>query len=301
MTDREQAGLRGPVRICDIEQDYVQPDHHWVLRTSTEFSPAGNLLEQRHWNPDGSEWSLICRYDDRGRISQKEHHRSDAKQVFSYHYDALGRLERVTTRSETGAERVCESYQYDVAGRKTATVYPDPALRGKAGVSISSDLVFEISHEASSIVTIFNERDRPVRRVFYDPNGMVDRRIVMRYDTAGRLIEEGEREADGSVREDLRHVYRYDAEGRIVEKTMCLYAFGTHRKTLVYNEQGDIVEEGHQRTAGIVDHDGDRGWTTRYRYRYDDRGNWIERAAETVLPTGNPRVSPIERRRLSYY
>lgn len=302
MTDREQAGLRGAVKTCVSERDYAYPDHHWVMHTTNTFSAEGNLLEKRHRNPDGSQWSTICRYDDQGRLSQKEDLPEDleaAKQVFSYQYDALGRLERVAARSERGTERVCESYRYDRAGRKTMTVYPDPGLRGKC-IGIDLELTLEISAEASSIMTIFDDRDRPVKRVFYDPNGMVDRRILMRYDAAGRLLEEGECEADGSIREDLRHVYRYDSEGRLIEKSMHKYAFGTHRKTFLYNEQGDIIEERRQRTPGIIE-GGDQDWTLRYRYQYDDRGNWIERITETVLSGGDPRVSMIERRRVEYY
>jgi YD repeat-containing protein len=271
------------------------------MRTTTTFSEGGDLLEQRHLNPDGSQWSISCRYDLEGRILQKEQQGPDAVQVFSFHYDALGRLERVTARPETGTERVCESYQYDLAGQKTVTVYPDPVLRGRTDVGVDIEAAFEISIEASSILTIFDERDRPVKRVFYDPNGTVDRRILMRYDAAGRLVEEGEREADGNIREDLRNSYRYDAAGRLTEKTIYRYAFGTHRKTFAYNDQGDLVEERHHRTADIDDQGCDQDWTTEYRYQYDDRGNWIEKVAETVLPSGEPGVSTVERRHLNYY
>ncbi len=300
MTDREQAGLRGPVKACAVEADYVYPDRRRAMHTITTFSTVGDLLEQRHRNPDGSEWSIVCSYDNLGRISQKERQSPEAKQVFSYRYDALGRLERVVERTD-GTDRVCESYHYDLTGNKTATVYPDPTLRDKGNIGVDVEAAFEISVEASSILTIFDEQGRPVKRVFYDPNGTVERRILIRYDAAGHLVEEGEREADGSIREDLRHVYRYDAEGRLIEKIMYLYAFGTHRKMFVYNQHGDVVEEGHQRTAGIVDPGGGGDWNVRYRYRYDSRGNWIERVAETVLPTGEQRMSMVERRRIDYY
>lgn len=106
MTDRAQAGLRGPVRMCAIERDYVYPDHHWVLHTDSTFSEDGNLLEQHHRNPDGSTWSTLCRYDDEGRILQKEHRPEGGaeqplvEQALSYHYDASGRLERVVARTK---------------------------------------------------------------------------------------------------------------------------------------------------------------------------------------------------------
>jgi hypothetical protein len=269
------------------------------MHTSMTFSAGGNLLERRHRNPDGSESSVVCRYDDHGRLSQKQHQDPKASQLFSYHYDALGRLERVVARSATGADRVCESYQYAAAGRKTCTVYPDPVPPGNIGVDMEA--AFDISVEASSILTIFDERDRPVKRVFYGPNDVVERRVLMRYDTGGRLVEKGECEAEGIIREDLRHLYRYDVEGRLVEKTMYYYGLWTYWKTFVYNDQGDVVEERHRRTGGMVEEGGDQDWKTLSRYQYDDRGNWVERVAETVLRTGDRTLSMIERRSLNYY
>jgi len=132
------------------------------------------------------------------------------------------------------------------------------------------EAAFDISVEASSILTIFDERDRPVKRVFYGPNDVIERRVLMRYDTGGRLVEKGECEAEGIIREDLRHLYRYDVEGRLVEKTMYYYGLWTYWKTFVYNDQGDVVEERHRRTGGVVEEGGDQGWKTLSRYQYDD-------------------------------
>jgi hypothetical protein len=301
VTDRQQAGLHGLVRMCAVEREYLYPDHRWVMQTSSTFSERGNLLEQHHQNPDGSEWSILWRYDHHERLLEKEQRGPSAVEVFSYSYDAAGRLEHVAVRPEAGVERICESYRYDSAGQKMATVYPDPALRG-ANVGVEMESAFQISVEASSILTIFDEQDRPLKRVFYDPNGMVERRTLMRYDDAGRLAEEGEREADGSIRQDFRHVHRYDSEGRLMEKLIYHYAFGTHRKMFVYNEQGDTIEEEHHRTAGLIEHDGCvHDWNITYRYQYDDRGNWIERVTLTILPGVEPNVSMVERRMLNYY
>lgn len=298
VTDKEKSGLRGPVRACELERDYVYPDHHWVMRTTTSFSEDGSLLNMRHTNPDGSQWSVVCRYDDHGRLLQKEQPCSEGTQLLSYRYDASGRLERVVARSTTtGAERVCESYEYDGTGRKRATVYPDPALRGKMSVSVEA--VFKMSPEASAIRTAFGPEERPVEREFYDLNGRVERRILMQYDSAGRLVVEGEAEGGNTIREDLRQVYRYDAEGRLIERTMYYYGLFTELTTFSYNDLGDIIEERHQHTEAST-LSGDQDWKIQSRYQYDDRENWIERVAETVLQTGDRRLSMIERRRMDY-
>jgi hypothetical protein len=216
-----------------------------------------------------------------------------------YHYDSFGRLERVVARSATGTDRVYELYQYGETGRKTVTVYPDPALRGKLHTTVET--AFETSADASSIVTHFDHQDRPWKRLFYDLNGRVERRILMRYDAAGRLVEDGEAEAEGIIREDLRRLYGYDAEGRLIEKTMYYYGLWMYRTTFGHNDQGDIIEERHQHTGGIIEESGERDWKTQSRYQYDHRGNWIERVTENVLGTGDRRLSMIERRRIDYY
>ena len=142
MTDRDQAELRGPVKMCAVEREYIYPDRPWVMHTSSTFSEDGDLVEQHHQNPDGTEWSIVCHCDDRGRVSHKEHREPNAVKVLSYHYDAEGRLERVSARLDTGAEWVCESYRYDQAGGKMATIYPDPALRDRMDVGVDIEAAF---------------------------------------------------------------------------------------------------------------------------------------------------------------
>src|SRR5664279_1499011 len=147
-------------------QFWRAPKRQWVMHTSTIFSPGGNLLEQRHRNPDGSHWSMECRYDDGGRLSQKDEANIQGTPLWLYyHYDSFGRLERVVARSATGTDRVYELYQYDETGRKTVTVYPDPALRGKLHTTVET--ASETSADASSIVTHFDHQDRPCKRLFY--------------------------------------------------------------------------------------------------------------------------------------
>lgn len=299
MTDREKSGLRGPVRLCETERDYVYPDRRWRTHTTTTYSPAGLLLEERHRNPDGSQWSIVCRYDESGRILERAEPRLAGPQLLLYRYDLAGRLERVVARSADDGERLCEEYRYDAAGRRTATAYPDPALRDKVHVSL--ECAFETSTDAASIVTLFDDRDRPVERVFYEPNGFVGHRILMHYDAAGRLIEQGESEGGGIIRDDLRHLYLYDPDGRLVEKTMYHYGLWTIHQEFAYNEHGDTVEERQRQTGGISGEEPDRSWQNESSYRYDDRGNWVERTTHVVLQTGERNLQLVEQRRIEYY
>ena len=292
MTDRENAQLRGQVRKYVLKQEHRYPGGH---RVDSTFSPEGHLLEKRQRNADGSEWSVICRYDDSGRIVERQQH-GKPSELISYRYDSLGRLLSVTARSAYGDEHVRESYQYDAAGRKTRIVHPPPIPAG-ANVGIAIDCMFEFSPEASSIVTLFDEQDRPSMRIFYDPNNNADRVVLLRHDAHGRLVEEGEREPDGTIARDRNRIYIYDDNGQPIEITTH-HSLGTFRKTFAYNEHGDLSRERQEHRL-IVDDTED--WTSHYLYQYDDRGNWTERTTEVETSDGARRVNLIERRQLDYY
>jgi hypothetical protein len=296
LTDREEAGLRGRVKNCIGEIESVYPDRQRAVRTQHTFSAQGNLLEQRHQNPDGSYWSIVCRYDERGRMVAKE----QPKQRFSYLYDSLGRLERVLSNTDQGGERVIESVQYAPDGTKTSTSYPPPlsdTQRRSTGVMLHASL------DAVAIMTSFDSSDRPIRKVLYDADDRVIRRVAFRYAEDGLLLEEGEL-IGGSIREDFRNVYRYDDLGRRIEVAQRWGDFGGLRLTLSYNGSGDIVEKIIEQHTGILREDDDTGshsWTERFTHHYDDLGNWIKRTTETISQAGEVRRSMIEQRELTYY
>ncbi len=67
VSDREKAGLRGPVRKC-IEESNL-PDGS-KYSTASEYSPDGSLLTTRMGNPDGSEWITSRTYHAEGRLAK---------------------------------------------------------------------------------------------------------------------------------------------------------------------------------------------------------------------------------------
>jgi YD repeat-containing protein len=300
VTDLEQAELRGHVKTCRTERDYVHPDRHWVMETYDTFSPQGQLVERRHRNPDGSSWSIVCRYDDQGRIREKE----QDNQRLSYLYDSLGRLERVMSHSDQLRERLCESIQYAADGTIIKTSYQAPLddeQRKTRSIAVSSML--HASLEAVVIMTVLDAADQPIRRVFYDAEDRVIRRVAFRYDQRGLLLEEGE-VVGGAIREDLRNVYRYDAMGQRIETVQRWGdGLGGARLTFTYNDHGDVAQKIIEQDAGLQWEDGETGsqsWTEKFTYQYDDHGNWIQRSMQTIVE-GAERLSVIERRELTYY
>lgn len=306
MTDREEAGLRGLVKMCAVERDYVYPDHHWVMDTGDMFSREGNLLERRHRNPGGSHWSIMCRYDEHGRIRDKEYlgQAPDVEEVLSHQYDALGRLDRVIIRSRTDGERVFESFQYADDGTRTQTSYPTPLDDKKRIITgVMPGSMLHLSVDAIAIMTIFDASGHPARKVLYDADNRVIRRIMFRYNTRGLLLEEGEL-VGGRIREDFRNVYQYDAAGRQIEADMRCGDLGGQRMAFAYNERGDVTEERIEQRSSLSlgeEPAGVQSWAQRFRYQYDELGNWTERVTETVPSNCEASVSMIERRNLAYY
>jgi hypothetical protein len=266
------------------------------------YDPDGNLIEQWHGNPNGMERRQVCRYDRDRKLVEQEYLGTSmtTDRKFSYQYDASGRRERVIATATDGSERVYESYRYNAQGCKTVTIYPGKPPEG-CGVSI--DCLLRWPGDAVAVMTLFDEPGRPTREVFYGENDRVIRRVAFRHDTVGNLLEEGEMEPGGAIREDFRNVYRYDAHGRQIEADIRCYDFGGHIVRTIYNEYGDIAERRLYPREGIVTSRSEqRPWATRYTYRYDDRGNWIERiSANGVLPDGPFTARAEDRRELSYY
>jgi hypothetical protein len=57
VSDRDKAGLRGPVRTVLDEQTFSGADGQQLLTTTTtHYASDGRILEVRTGNPDGSEW-----------------------------------------------------------------------------------------------------------------------------------------------------------------------------------------------------------------------------------------------------
>jgi YD repeat-containing protein len=67
MSDREEAGLRGPVRTCI---DEIIPADGRKYSTTTEYSPDGRLLASSNTNSDGTAWIKTQTYDADGRLTK---------------------------------------------------------------------------------------------------------------------------------------------------------------------------------------------------------------------------------------
>jgi YD repeat-containing protein len=108
------------------------------------------------------------------------------------------------------------------------------------------------------------------------------------------------------------HEYEYDRRGRVSERRTTMAGLSETLHTYSYDDHDNVIEEHHEeasREAGL-DRAGRRvtlnettseSWT-RYEYRYDDYGNWVERIVlRRDPPDSGFRRSSIERRTITYF
>lgn len=94
MSDREKAGLRGPVKTC--VEEIIYPTGKYV--NTTEYSTDGRVLTIRTIQPDGSEWVLTNIYDTNGHLLKTVSGKvGELGAEMRYDYDETGRL--LTDRS----------------------------------------------------------------------------------------------------------------------------------------------------------------------------------------------------------
>ncbi len=116
MSDREKAGLHGPVRTCVEETILADSRKHLTTR---EYSPDGEILTARTTNSDGTEWIITKTYDVDGRLTKTISGNSQEPGLESvYNYDGAGRLVSIANSPHEG-DRV--DFRFDEQGRKTAT------------------------------------------------------------------------------------------------------------------------------------------------------------------------------------
>jgi hypothetical protein len=118
-SDREKAGLRGPVEAVLNEQTFSGADgQQFDMSTTTEYAPDGRILEQRSKNTDGSEWVVSYTYDSDGRLLKTAagNPGSGDRSETAYLYDEARRLVAVKPGG-----KIQTRYQCDDMERKSDT------------------------------------------------------------------------------------------------------------------------------------------------------------------------------------
>jgi YD repeat-containing protein len=269
LSDRDKAGLRGPVKTVVDEQTLTTFEAKTFISTEViEYSPDGRFMERRHDNPDGSQWVTAYTYAADGRLLKVSYGKDGTSpdSETTYQYDEQKRL--LGTKS---GDRNEIRYQYDETGGKTMieSYSQEPLQAGVAYVSHwdGTDLGFG-RLPGGKVVTSYNEKDVAIGAKFYDTQAKLVGHIERQFDAQGRVISEKQiadapellvPEEFGSQlnSEQLKAVggfmaagmhdrgisYSYDAQGRMTQRRRNGGVFGEEVTATTYNEQGDKTLE----------------------------------------------------------
>src|SRR6266513_495679 len=275
MSDREKAGLRGPVRTC--LEEIIYPTGKYL--STTEYSTDGRVLTIRTTQPDGSEWVTTNIYDTNGHLVKTVSGKlGEPGTEMRYDYDETGRLLTTTNITEPGNRT---NFHYDEQGRKTVVQNFDARTLQRAQSSMYSGSPWDAAVGAGigvpvggKVTTIYDDNNQPTEAQIRDAEEHIVSRFVRTYDANGRMVEEkpiwenpillmldkfpDEERAQLSP-EQIKQMnnemgallggkakagtsYTYDAQNRITKMRERNMVF-EKTTTILYNAQGDKAEE----------------------------------------------------------
>ena len=307
---------------------------------TTEYDRDGRILVTRTNSRDGQGWVSNYEYDASGRLLKiASGLAGKAFTETSYSYDQQGRLQNIR---DSARPESLTTFSYDEQGKKTKTETSRPADYQPnamiAGPPFETASRAPNLQGGGTSTTIFDEHDRPTEVQVRHANGELLSRTLRTYDAEGYVIEEKEimenpelgfpledpaetPEESGlsadqrrqALREGIMKLMggperysvsnRYDTRGRLIHTS-----FRMHRQQgeieITYNEQGDR-ESAIGQSSGSDPNTGEPSASyseTRYSYKYDQRGNWIEKVeSQRSSPDGLFQSSSILKRTLAYY
>jgi YD repeat-containing protein len=285
MSDREKAGLRGPVQQCTEER--TTPVFENFPGTSyvsiNKYSPEGKLLQSSTGNSveSAQESSITYTYVSAGRLLKKTTTNSGSPVSESnYQYDQKGRIISIT-----GDPLGASTFEYDDNGRKTRIV----SSPSKPLIPDGTQYIVPMPETEDPYLPMptnghvkisYNEQDRPVEWQVSDVNGNLTNRLIRTYDENGRLTElrytiedlkyllpaevQQELMAEpgaveemlpqltkllGEQRNFMRMTYTYDIVGRLIEQHRYIGHSMDETTKITYNDHSDKLEE-HTFTTG---------------------------------------------------
>jgi hypothetical protein len=190
MTDREKAGLRGPVKTC--VEEIVNPTG--AISLAFEYAADGRLLICRQTNPDGSEWLTTNTYDADGRLTKTVWGKSgDPSTVWLYTYDE-GKA--ATGPTDGNGKVIRTTYRRDEHGRKMAVKTFSPEVLEQYRGGAITDSFWASAEvgvgvpESGCVATVYDDRDLPIEMRILDTKGRSLTHVVRKYDANGRMLEE---------------------------------------------------------------------------------------------------------------
>ncbi len=266
-SERDKAGLRGPVKTVVIETPFEHLGKSTV--ETVEYTADGRILRRASKFGDDPGWIEINSYDPTGvkvesifgsgdiPLADRQH------TLFTHHED--GRIEA------RGRNRATVISRIDDHGRRVdIQSYPDMSDKPNAALASSQWFDSTLSLPASSagrFEITYDRRGLPIEGHSYDSDGKEIARVVRTYDDHNRPVRDevtGIPVTPGFPAEFLSQLnpeqihamasmwasqisgytsYKYDSRGQLVERQLSGNMRGETVTNFEYNQQGDKTFE----------------------------------------------------------
>ena len=292
MSDREDAGLRGPVRSVRSEWASIDPQ-------TSDWGPFKQgptlVYDAEGWHEGRlrDDGTTVTTLDDRGlRTTVGRRGPSIPRQrgmEFGIGIDP-NMLVDVLTR-------------YDAADRPIEVVFRDGQQRSLHRLELTYDAAGRLVREKVLYGEVFSATGS-TQEIAAGNVGPLSARELAELAAAMKAMM-----PDGVF---LTREYQYDSRGRVVELRSTMAGLQESLQTNTYDDHDNVIEEHHEEASREADLDragrrvtrnenASESWN-RHEYRYDARSNWIEKVTlHRVPPDSEFRRTGIERRTIAYF
>lgn len=312
-TDKEKYDLKGPVQNMLIETaEFEARDGQMVEKPSFSYSYTfnsdGQLVEQSHRNPDGSEWRAVSDYSNSGNLLATKNldHTSTLHSEVRYIYDANDRLVAEQHVTPDGRVTTPTTYAYDDAGGKVKTQELDSHENTNMMIGIEGTSTIINATGAKRVESRYDRGEVIEVRVFNVDGALVSKVEITR-DARGNPLEEtqyigdvfsfGPCASDSCSTEEMaalseeqkaevaqlfsagtvmsKNTHRYDPDGRLIESKLTMMGTEVSRQTFAYDEHGNKSEE-------VSYNMGTPAGKALFTREYDRYGNWTKELLSTA-------------------
>ena len=326
-------GIRGEIR-SELTTEYdaqgrvskillPQSDgSQWVTRF--EYGPSGQLLKTLSGTVGKTETATSYVYDDQGRIQRivpDKHEGEMPVQPISFQYDERARKTSTVTSSPA-------DYRPNIAtgggpfegldfppnlpgGGTSTTIYDEQDRPTEIEVrDANGDLIMHATRTYDPQGRVADEKqfhDNLAAMFNPEANEKILEESGLSPEQFASLLQSELPKLMGGHTDTYTISYAYDATGRLSHTSRRMLNHQDEIET-TYNEHGDIDSEITRSTQivaedGTVPSSGPPPYSeVRYSYKYDEHGNWTEKATSyRSSPEGSFQSSTLLKRALAYY
>ena len=219
-SERVQAGLKGPLKICEATTTTTTADEkEYSFTAVTEYDPQGRKKSLRTMQSGAPAWLSTWEYDDQGRLLKTTQGQENALTEVTYSYDNVGRLRVKSTKKPGSANPEMTKYEYDddgrlvregiagtvigpiqyrydALGRKTQIIPSDPNAPDRNTYAIGMGAMFAgassgaLSPPGGRTELTFDDQDRVLAAAFYAADGTLTSRVTAAYTTDGYIQDQ---------------------------------------------------------------------------------------------------------------